>query len=138
MPSLCQFCSLEVFGPAGWHKLWASERDEGYLNLDYERSYADLLTSAELRCWFCRLIVNACRDDGTLEELLSTDNELSCNVEIYHQSHANLTPGTIGFFTVHGNVYAGKTKERNMMDFGKDTDEVYFDFDVGVTTTPGK
>lgn len=148
MSSLCQYCSVEVFGQAGWRRVWAVKTPDDELGnsvprLDYERPYNDLLASCQHPCWFCNLIMNDFNQDLDSQGLVT--DSLCFRIDLYYDHARDLIPATIGYVQVQCRVYTSDANDGNDPK-REDTDDqtncaelmVNFEFDVGVTTTLGR
>lgn len=96
MPSLCDFCSTEVWGDKGWQKIWAGYatdeklRRDRYWQLNYEQSYEALKTAARC-CFFCEFVYKRVVE-YTIRKL---DLEIPEYIllGIYHRTPSGVTPG---------------------------------------------
>ena len=141
MSALCQYCSSEVFGPAGWRKLWTSERSHGYLKLEFVRSIAELLHSVDLQCWLCRWILDKFRDEMVdFDEVLATNEDFSYEVEISPETPRQSMPETICllYVLVYCTFYASNLQDRASMVPSPEPVRFSFCLDLGATTNPGK
>ena len=131
---LCQYCSTEVFGPAGWARVWAAERESGKLKVSYMRLYVDTAASAESKCWFCSKLTyefDHYRHEHAIEHqaVLANQNSL-CEVIVYFRNKSwQLLPSKISSAEIR-------------VVFHSDTPGVptgpYHLFDIGITAVPGR
>ena len=139
MSLLCWYCSSEVFGPAGWQKMWAFERSfPGHRILSFKRSCAELLHSADLQCWFCRYNSNEMRKAHVdLDEIVATGQDASCEFKIYFRNIGKLTP--LADCSVVGSIISvSNAKDRASMALSPEPASYTFNSSLGATTTPGR
>jgi hypothetical protein len=140
MSSLCQYCFSEVFEPAGWRRLWASKLIvDNLAMLTFERSYAELLHSAEFQCWFCRWILNRIRSEEVdFNGLVAIGKDYSYKIDLYPHNPGKLYPRKICLLRVYGSFYTSNAKDRASMVLSSGPAKDFFGMYVGATTTPGK
>ena len=120
--------------------MWAFERSfPGHRILSFKRSCAELLHSADLQCWFCRLISNNFRENEVdLNRLVVISEDVSCEVEILPEATRKSIPETFCVLYIYCWIHTSDGKDPVSIVPSPKPAEHYLSLALGASTTPGK